>query len=201
MTSEALLPAERIAARILVIRGHRVLLDADLAALYGVTTKRLNEQVKRNADRFPPDFAFELTRQEAINLRSQSATSSWGGRRTLPRVFTEHGALMAATVLNSAPAVQVSLQVVRAFVRIRQLLATNEDLARRVALLERKAVAHETSLRALSDAFHQALQAAPPAPKRRIGFGAESAAPSDEGKSNESKPATRARMRGRRRKR
>lgn len=200
MTTESALPPEQIATRILVLRGHRVLLDADLAALYAVTTKRLNEQVKRNAERFPPDFAFRLlpSEVEALN-RSQIATGRQKHRdpRFPPNAFTEHGALMAAAVLNTIAAVQVSLQVVRAFVRIRQLLATNEDLARRVALLERKAVAHETSLRALSDAFRDAFQATPPAPKRRIGFGAEPAARSGEGSPTESKPDRRARGRGR----
>lgn len=178
--TDVLVPAERIAARILVVRGQRVLLDADLAALYGVSTKRLNEQVKRNSERFPSDFAFRLVpaEVEALN-RSQSATGSQRHRdpRIPPNVFTEHGALMAAAVLNTPAAVQVSLQVVRAFVRLRQLLANNEDLARRIAQLERKAVAHETGLRALSDAFRRALQEPPTVSKRRIGFEAEPTSP------------------------
>lgn len=98
------LPIERITHAILVIRGQKVLLDADLAALYGVETRRLNEQVRRNQDRFPPDFIFELTPSEFANLKSQFATSSWGGRRKLPLAFTEHGAIMAATVLSSSQA-------------------------------------------------------------------------------------------------
>src|SRR5213593_202721 len=107
-----------------LIRGHRVMLDSDLAAIYGVTTKRLNEQLKRNRPRFPDDFAFQLTLQEFTNLRSQSATSKGrGGRRYLPWVFTEHGALMLANVLNSDVAIQASVRVVRAFVRLRQMVA------------------------------------------------------------------------------
>lgn len=99
------LPSERIANRILVVRDQKVMLDSDLAELYGVETRRLNEQVRRNADRFPTDFMFELTAEEFANLKSQFATSSWGGRRKLPLAFTEHGAIMAATVLNSSRAV------------------------------------------------------------------------------------------------
>jgi hypothetical protein len=131
------LTAERVSSRIIHLRGEKVLLDIDLASLYGVSTKRLNEQVKRNLTRFPSDFAFRLTNQELANLKSQFATSSlaarsWGGRRrSLPLAYTEHGALMAANVLNSARAVEVSIYVVRAFVRLRQVLAVNKDPTRR----------------------------------------------------------------------
>jgi hypothetical protein len=131
-----------VSQRIQVIRGQRVLLDSDLAELYGVTAKRLNEQVRRNAGRFPPDFVFILTKHEASNLRSQTATSSpsgrpWGGRRHLPFVFTEHGAVMAASVLKSARAVEMSVYVVRAFVRLRTLLEGNAQLARKLDELEK----------------------------------------------------------------
>jgi hypothetical protein len=117
---------ERVEKAILLARGQRVILDVDLAALYGVTTTRLNEQIKRNQDRFPGDFAFRLTKEEFTILISQFATSSskHGGRRKLPLVFTEHGAIMAANVLNSKRAVQASVPVVRAFVRLRQMLAS-----------------------------------------------------------------------------
>jgi hypothetical protein len=140
MTEANLVPLERVERTILVLRGHRVILDSDLAALYGVPVKRLNEQVKRNAGRFPPDFAFQLTREEFDNLKSQIATSSseWGGKRKLPTAFTEHGALMAASVLNSPKAVEMSILVVRAFVRFRRILATNPQLAAKVDELERK---------------------------------------------------------------
>ena len=110
-----------IESRIFLIRGHRVLIDSDLALMYGVTTKRLNEQVRRNIDRFPADFGFQLLLKELQILRSQVATSSWGGRRYLPWVFTEHGALMLASVLSSPIAVQAGIEVVRAFIRLRAL--------------------------------------------------------------------------------
>ncbi len=119
---------ERVQRTILILRGHRVILDSDLAALYGVETKRLNEQVRRNAARFPEDFAFQLTLEELDHLKSQIATSSgqWGGRRKLPYASTEHGALMAASVLNSPKAVDMSILVVRAFVRLRRILAGSD---------------------------------------------------------------------------
>ena len=154
MTEANLVPLERVERTILVLRGHRVILDSDLAALYGVPVKRLNEQVKRNAGRFPPDFAFQLTREEFDNLKSQIATSSseWGGKRKLPTAFTEHGALMAASVLNSPKAVEMSILVVRAFVRFRRILATNPQLAAKVDELERKMdqklAAHDKSIEA-----------------------------------------------------
>ena len=143
-----LLPLETITHHIMVLRGQKILLDSDLAALYGVDTRRLNEQVKRNRDRFPKDFIFELTREEFANLKSQFATSSWGGRRKLPLAFTEHGAIMAATVLSSSRAVEVSVYLVRAFVRLRELAATHGDLAKRLDELEHKtealAMSHDT---------------------------------------------------------
>jgi hypothetical protein len=133
-------PVQHIARTILVLRGRRVLLDADLAALYGVPTKRLNEQVRRNASRFPSDFMFQLTEDEHQALRSHFATSKTpagrGGRRYLPYAFTEHGAIMAATVLNSPRAVEVSVYVVRAFVQLRELLGSSRELARRFEQLE-----------------------------------------------------------------
>jgi len=129
-----------IASRIVSMRGQRVLIDADLAAMYGVTTARLNQQVNRNEQRFPPDFSFRLTPQELANLMLQFATSSsprqsHGGTRKLPRAFTEHGAIMAATILNSPRAIQMSVFVVRAFVRFRKSLATHKDLARELEAL------------------------------------------------------------------
>jgi phage regulator Rha-like protein len=129
-----------VAQQIRVIRGQRVLLDSDLAALYGVTTKRLNEQVRRNIDRFPADFIFPLTNQDLVSLRSQFATLKTGRgahRKYAPLAFTEHGAIMAATILNSPVAVEMSVHVVRAFVRLRQALATNAALVRKLDSLER----------------------------------------------------------------
>jgi ORF6N domain len=130
-----------------LIRGQRVMLDSDLAAIYGVTTKRLNEQLRRNRLRFPSDFAFQLTAEELMNLRSQIATSSFhGGRRYRPWVFTEHGALMLATVLNSEIAVQASVRVVRAFVRLREMVAANAQLAAKLEKLERRFDSHDQAI-------------------------------------------------------
>jgi hypothetical protein len=171
MPDQHVVPLEGVERSILILRGHRAILDADLAALYGVETRRLNEQVRRNEARFPADFAFQLTPEELDDLKSQSATSSsqWGGRRKLPYAFTEHGALMAASVLNSPKAVEMSIQVVRAFVRLRQILASNRQLAAKLNQLERKIAAHDTNLVALFQAV-RSLMAVPGKPKRRIGF-------------------------------
>lgn len=161
-------PVERVEKAILLARGEKVILDADLAALYGVTTTRLNEQIKRNEDRFPEDFAFRLTKEEFTNLMSQFATSSskHGGSRKLPLVFTEHGAIMAANVLNSKRAVQASVQVVRAFVRLRQMLVSNADLARKLEELEKN---YDRQFKVVFDAIRQLMS--PPLPGRKqIGF-------------------------------
>jgi hypothetical protein len=135
-----------VESRILVLRHQRVILDADLAGLYGVPVKRLNEQVKRNQERFPSDFMFHLTEKEHGALRSQIATSkkTRGGRRYMPYAFTEHGAIMAATVLNSERAVQMSVFVVRAFVRLREMLATNRRLAGKIDELENRLDSHDS---------------------------------------------------------
>jgi hypothetical protein len=132
----ALGKVEDITRAILVLRGRRVLLHAESAVLYGVTTRRLNEQVRRNRKRFPDDFLFELTTGEFANLKSRFATSSWGGRRKRPLAFTEYGAIQAATILNSPRAVEMSVYVVRAFVKLREVLSTNRGLARRFEQLE-----------------------------------------------------------------
>ena len=176
----ASLPPERIADRILVVRGEKVLLDEDLATLYGVSTGRLNEQVRRNLVRFPSDFLFQLTNQEVRNLKSQFAISSWGGRRKLPFAFTEHGAIMAATVLNTPRAVEVSVYVVRAFLRLREVLATHKELAAKLAELERKteglvlkhdalAASTRAQFREVIEAL-RALMSAPQPIRRPIGF-------------------------------
>ena len=183
-TVPALTP-ESIASRILLVRGEKVLLDADLASLYGVSTGRLNEQVKRNLDRFPQDFMFRLTNQEVTNLKSQSAMSSlrpsvWGGRRSSPLAFTEHGALMAANIVSSRRAVNVSIYVVRAFVRLRHALAVNKDLAKELDALEQKverlALKHDTLATQSRAQFKQVIDAlrllmsGPERPRRPIGF-------------------------------
>lgn len=156
--------------QILIVRGHRVILDVDLAALYGVTAKRLNEQVKRNATRFPGDFMFRLTDEEAQALRSQFATSNTrGGRRYLPYASTEHGAIMAASVLNSRKAVQMSLFVVRAFVRLREAIATNRQLATEMTELESRLDTHDETLLRLIQEINRLMM--PPRKRRRqIGF-------------------------------
>ncbi len=135
---KSIIPVERIEDAIFVIRGERVMIDEDLARLYGVPTKRLNEQVKRNRERFPDDFMFQLNKAEFANLKSHFATASWGGRRTAPFAFTEHGALMAANVLKSPRAAEVSIQVVRTFMRLRRLIASNAELARKLDAMEKK---------------------------------------------------------------
>lgn len=167
-----LVPVEDLEASILSIRGKRVMLDQDLAGLYGVTTKRLNEQVRRNRQRFPPDFMFQLTTQEVAALRSQFATSNRarGGRRTRPRAFTEHGAVMLASVLNSPVAVEVSVLIVRAFVRMRRVLAKHEELAGRLAGLEEKVAAHDEAIRSLLAAIRRLIGDPGADEKRRIGF-------------------------------
>jgi hypothetical protein len=176
--SPAVAPVERITGAILALRGHRVLLDNDLAAIYGVSTGRLNEAVKRNRERFPEDFMFQLTTAEYEALISQSAISKKGrgGRRKLPWVFTEHGAIQAANVLNSPLAVEMGIYVVRAFVKVRELLTSNKELARRLdeleARIETKLAAHDEAISAMLAAIRQLMD--PPGPQRRgIGFTAD----------------------------
>src|SRR5258705_6173704 len=154
-----------------LIRGQRVMLDFDLAMIYGVTTKRLNEQLKRNRLRFPADFAFQLTVQEFRTLKSQIATSSsHGGKRKLPWVFTEHGALMLASVLNSAIAVQASVRVVRAFVRLREMVAANAQLAAKLEELERRFDSHDEAIANLFATLKQLLEPSEAPKRREIGF-------------------------------
>jgi hypothetical protein len=164
------LPVDKL---IYTIRGHRVMLDRDLARIYGVTTKRLNQQVHRNLDRFPVDFMFQITTEESKSLRLQIATSKIGrgGRRTLPFAFTEHGAVMLASVLNSPVAVAASIQVVRAFIRIRQMIATNKDFARRLDDLEKK---YDEQFQAVFDAIRAIMTTPDILPwedsKKQVGF-------------------------------
>ncbi|HTD68643.1 MAG TPA: ORF6N domain-containing protein [Candidatus Limnocylindria bacterium] len=153
------------------IRGQRVMLDSDLAIIYGVTTKRLNEQFRRNRHRFPSDFAFQLAKDEFQDLRSQIATSSYGGRRYRPFVFTEHGAIMVASVLNSARAVEMSVFVVRAFVQMREVLMGNRRLAAKLAELEKRVGGHDEVIADLITAIRRLLETpAEEKPKREIGF-------------------------------
>ena len=158
-----------VESRIFVLRAQKVILDSDLAELYGVPVKRLNEQVKRNRERFPPDFMFQLSAEEQASLRSQNATSKRGGRRYLPYAFTEHGAIMAATVLNSERAVEMSVFVVRAFVRLREMLSTNQQLAGKIDELERRLDTHDASIQELIEAIRELMEPSPPS-GRPIGF-------------------------------
>jgi hypothetical protein len=159
---------ERITESILWLRGQRVMLDEDLAALYEVSTKALNQAVRRNLDRFPPDFMFQLTREDRVNSKSQTATSrDWGGRRKPPLAFTEQGVAMLSSVLRSKRAVLVNIEIMRAFVRMREIVATHRDLARKLEALEKK---YDGQFRVVFDAIRQ-LMAADAKPRRRIGFG------------------------------
>jgi ORF6N domain len=170
---------QKVEEGIHLVRGQRVMLDSDLAGIYGVTTKRLNEQLKRNRERFPNDFAFQLTTNEVAILRSQFATSSLrsqiatsnrrGGRRYRPWVFTEHGALMLASVLNSGVAIAASVRVVRAFVRLREMISANTELARKLSELEHKLDGHDHAIAELFAAIRQLLEP-PLKPKPEIGF-------------------------------
>jgi hypothetical protein len=176
---EALVSAEQITRAILVLRGYKVLLDAELAALYGVTTKRLNEQVRRNRRRFPVDFLFQLSPEEATVLRSQFATLKSGRgrhRKYLPYAFTEHGAIMAAIILNSPRAVEMSVYVVRAFVKLRELVSANRALARKLQALERSLLALDLKtqrrFKGVYDAI-RALTSEPTSKRRGIGFTAD----------------------------
>jgi len=166
---KVLIPQEAIEQKIYLIRGHKVMLDRDLAELYGVATRRLNEQVKRNIRRFPSDFTFLLTRQEVMILKSQIATSRWGGRRKLPYVFTEQGVAMLSSVLNSERAIQVNVAIMRAFVKLRQILSTHKELAHKLEQLERKTEKHDTEIRGIFEAIRQ-LMIPPEKTKRKIGF-------------------------------
>ena len=162
-------PVERIARAILVIRGEKVMLDSDLAALYGVTTGNLNKAVKRNAERFPIDFMFQLDAEEVANLKFQFGISSWGGRRRRPYAFTEQGVAMLSSVLNSERAVKVNIAIMRAFVKLRGTLDTNREFARKFAELERRVGKHDEEIAVILEAIRQ-LMATPEKSRREIGF-------------------------------
>lgn len=168
------IPAERIERSILILRGQKVLLDADLANLYDVETKVLLQAVKRNPNRFPNDFMFQLTNQEFRNLRSQFVTSSWGGRRYAPYAFTEQGVAMLSSVLNSPGAIAVNIEIMRAFVRLREMIAGNKELAKRLDELETriagKLAAHDQAIAGILDAIRALMAPPDPIKKRRIGF-------------------------------
>jgi len=162
---------DKVEGAIYLIRGQRVMLDSDLAAIYKVKTKRLNEQLRRNRNRFPKDFAFQLTTEEFTNLKSHFATSSsHGGKRKLPWVFTEHGAIMLASILNSDIAVQASVRVVRAFVQLREMVAASKQLANKLEELEQRLDSHDEAIVNLFAALKRLLEPTEARRKREIGF-------------------------------
>jgi hypothetical protein len=164
-----MLPLEQISAKILRIRGEKVMLDRDLAELYGVETKRLKESVRRNIGRFPADFMFELSKDEAENLRTQFSTSNWGGIRYVPMVFTEQGVAMLSSVLRSKRAVEINILIMRAFVRMRELLYSDKTLALKIEIIENKLAKQGKSLQQVIHTVNQLLEQ--PEPKlRKIGF-------------------------------
>jgi phage regulator Rha-like protein len=168
-----LVPVERIEKAILFIRGQKVMLDSHLAGLYGVSTKRLNEQMRRNIKRFPSDFMFQLTAQEDESLRSQFATLKSGRgkhRKYLPYVFTEQGVAMLSSVLNSERAIQVNIEIMRAFVKLRELLSTHKDLARKLGALEKK---YDSQFKVVFEAIYKLMETPAKGSKRSIGFGKE----------------------------
>ena len=169
---KSVISVKKIENRIFAVRGHRVMLDFDLAELYGVQTKSLKQTVRRNIDRFPSDFMFILTYQEFANLRSQIVTSSsrqWGGTRYRPMAFTEQGVAMLSSVLRSKRAVQVNIEIMRAFVRLREMLSTHKELARKLKELEERLGEHDEQIQLIFEAIHQ-LMSPPDKPPKKIGF-------------------------------
>jgi len=171
MTENLVVPLEVIEHRLYLIRGQNVMLDRDLAELYQAPTKSLNLAVRRNRDRFPEDFMFQLTKEEARALRFQIETSNKGrgGRRYLPYAFTEHGVAMLSSVLSSKRAVQVNIIIMRAFVKLREMLSTHRDVLRKLEELERKYQRHDAQITAIFDAIRKLIETSP-RPRRRIGF-------------------------------
>jgi len=165
----SIIPENILVNKIYEIHGHKVMLDSDLAELYGVETKRLNEQIRRNLDRFPEDFMFQLNENEWRNLKSQIATSSWGGRRKLPYAFTEHGVLMLSSVLNSQQAIQVNIQIVRIFTRLRQWLTENGELKYEIEDIKRKLNNQDKNIE-LVFSYLDKLMDKKIEPRKRIGF-------------------------------
>jgi hypothetical protein len=177
--SRIVLDPQDIERRIYIIRSQRVMLDSDLAKLYCVPTKRLNEQVRRNSDRFPDDFAFQLTAEEYAALKSQIATSKTGrgGKQKLPWVFTEHGVAMLSSVLNSPQAVQVNIAIMRAFVHVRRISTTPGELVNQLIELARTVQLHDGQIKQIIQVLTQIMEPPPALPKRKIGFHQESRGP------------------------
>lgn len=161
---------EKIINKIYLIRGKKVMLDFHLAELYLVETKQLKRQVKRNPERFPGDFMFQLTTNEFENLRSQIGASSWGGTRYLPMVFTEQGVAMLSSVLNSSTAIEVNIQIIRIFTKMKEMLLTNKDILLKLQKIETKLLAHDDDIKLIFDYLKKLLDPIPAAPRKRIGF-------------------------------
>jgi len=165
-----MVPMERIQSSILLIRNEKVILDENLSRLYGVATRVLNQAVKRHSERFPDDFMFRLTMEEFKDLKSQIVTSSWGGRRKPPLAFTEQGVAMLSSVLNSKRAIEVNVLIMRAFVRMRKVIASNKALSRRIGELENRIESHDKAIVVLFEEIRKLLLPPPEKPKERIGF-------------------------------
>jgi hypothetical protein len=172
--NKSIIPAGKIEQRILMIRGEKIIIDADLAEFYGVPTKRLNEQVKRNKDRFPEDFMFQLNADEKSEVVAKcDHLEKLKFSKVLPYAFTEHGAIMAASVLNSPQAAEISIFIVRAFVKLRQTISEHKELSRKISRIERHLSGHDDQINAIIKAIKQLIQPAPVPQKRRIGFDTE----------------------------
>lgn len=166
---KALVPTEVIVTKIIFLRGEKVLLDRDLAELYGVETKQLKRAVRRNIKRFPEDFMFELSKEEWENLRCHFGTSSWGGIRYAPMAFTEQGVAMLSSVLNSDRAIEVNIAIMRAFVQLRKMIASNDELARKLRELEHRLEKHDKDIGLIFEAIRE-LMTPPEKPPKKIGF-------------------------------
>ncbi|MEI6594513.1 MAG: ORF6N domain-containing protein [Bacteroidota bacterium] len=166
---ELIIPDEIIISKIYFIRGQKVMLDSDLAELYGVETKQLKRQVRRNLIRFPKDFMFELSIQEIENLRSQIGTTSWGGSRYIPMVFTEQGVAMLSSVLNSDSAIEMNIHIIRIFTRLREMLLTHKDILLKLELLEKQVTKNNKEIQYIFEALKQLLKE-PVKHRKRIGF-------------------------------
>ncbi|MET4083437.1 hypothetical protein ABIB40_003408 [Pedobacter sp. UYP30] len=171
-TQSITIPDEVVMSKMYIIRNQKIMLDEDLAELYGVETRRLNEQVRRNKDRFPEDFMFQLDETEFSDLKSQNATSSWGGRRKLPNAFTEHGVLMLSSVLNSKQAIKVNIQIMRIYTRIREMLLKHKDIFIKVEQFEKQMMKQDEKIELLFNYLSKFIEK-DEQPRTRIGFRTE----------------------------
>lgn len=168
---QVLVAEQKILNRIYVIRGQKVMIDEDLAEMYNVETRRLNEQVKRNVKRFPKDFMFALTQKEFENLKSQNATSSWGGRRKLPNAFTEQGIAMLSSILNSDTAIEVNIRIIRVFTKLREYALTHKEILLQLARLEKEVKGNSKDIENIFMVLRELLEKENnPAPRNKIGF-------------------------------